>query len=125
VPSLDDNEGRGHCKKETSVHLRYYTTNTVKKKSPSRSTPPAQSRSSRTPYPIAHYVNCDRFSSCHRTFLEAIEKEWEPVTYYEAIKDKRWRSAMDNELEALEQNKTWTIEKLSPNKKALRCKWVY
>ncbi|GKG29917.1 retrovirus-related pol polyprotein from transposon TNT 1-94, partial [Tanacetum coccineum] len=58
------------------------------------------------------------------TFLEAIETEKEPVTYYEAIKDKRWRSAMDSELEALEQNKTM-IEKLSPNKKALGCKWVY
>ncbi|GJT00988.1 retrovirus-related pol polyprotein from transposon TNT 1-94 [Tanacetum coccineum] len=32
---------------------------------------------------------------------------------------------MDNELEALEQNKTWTIEKLPPNKKSLGCKWVY
>ncbi|GJS02148.1 retrovirus-related pol polyprotein from transposon TNT 1-94 [Tanacetum coccineum] len=121
----EENLGRGHRKKETSVRLRDYVTNTVKKKSPSRSTPPAQSRSSGTPYPIAHYVNCDRFSSCHRTFLEAIEKEREPVTYYEAIKDKRWRSAMDSELEALEQNKTWTIEKLPPNKKALGCKWVY
>ncbi|GJW84560.1 retrovirus-related pol polyprotein from transposon TNT 1-94 [Tanacetum coccineum] len=68
-----------------------------------------------------HYVNCDKFSSCHRTFLETIEKEREPVTYYKAIKDKRWRSAMDSELEALEQNKTWTIEKLPPNKKALGC----
>ncbi|GKC95367.1 copia protein, partial [Tanacetum coccineum] len=34
-------------------------------------------------------------------------------------------SAMDSELEALEQNKTWTIEKLPPKKKALGCKWVY
>ncbi|GJR80888.1 retrovirus-related pol polyprotein from transposon TNT 1-94 [Tanacetum coccineum] len=32
---------------------------------------------------------------------------------------------MDSELEAQEQNKTWTIEKLPPNKKALGCKWVY
>nr|GEU66637.1 hypothetical protein [Tanacetum cinerariifolium] len=107
-PSQDREENleRGHRKKETSIRLRDYVTNTVKKKSPSRSTPPAQSRSSGTPYPIAHYVNCDKFSSCHRTFLEAIEKEREPVTYYETIKDKRWRSAMNSKLEALEQNKT-------------------
>ncbi|GJU91002.1 retrovirus-related pol polyprotein from transposon TNT 1-94 [Tanacetum coccineum] len=93
----EENLGRGHRKKETSVRLRDYVTNTVKKNSPSRSTPPAQSRS----------------------------LEREPVTYYEVIKDKRWRSAMDSKLEALEQNKTWTIEKLPPNKKALGCKWVY
>ncbi|GKB80093.1 retrovirus-related pol polyprotein from transposon TNT 1-94 [Tanacetum coccineum] len=53
------------------------------------------------------------------------EHQREPVTYYEAMKDTRWRSAMDSELEALEQNKTWTIEKLPPHKKALGCKWVY
>ncbi|GKB79341.1 retrovirus-related pol polyprotein from transposon TNT 1-94 [Tanacetum coccineum] len=88
---------RGHRKKETSVRLRDYVINTVKKKSPSCSTPPTQSRSS----------------------------EQEPVKYYEAIKDKHWRSAMDSELEALEQNKTWTIEKLPPKKKALGCKWVF
>nr|GEU71454.1 reverse transcriptase domain-containing protein [Tanacetum cinerariifolium] len=121
----EENLGRGNRKKETSIRLRAYDTNTVKKKSPSHSTPPTQSRSLGTPYPIAHYVNCEKISSCHQTFLEAIEKEQEHVTYYEEIKDKHWRSAMDSELEALEQNKTWTIEKLSSNKKALGCKWVY
>nr|GEV07465.1 retrovirus-related Pol polyprotein from transposon TNT 1-94 [Tanacetum cinerariifolium] len=97
TPSQDrgeDNLGRGHRKKETSVRLRDYVTNTIKKKCPSRFTPPAQSRSS------------------------------EPVTYHKAIKDKRWRSAMDSELEALERNQTWTIEELPSNKKALGCKWV-
>ncbi|GKB39019.1 retrovirus-related pol polyprotein from transposon TNT 1-94, partial [Tanacetum coccineum] len=76
----EENLGRGHHKKETPVRLRDYVTNTVKKKSPSCSTLPAQSRSS----------------------------EQEPVTYYEAIKDKRWRFAMDSELEALEHG---TIER--------------
>nr|GEV02854.1 hypothetical protein [Tanacetum cinerariifolium] len=118
----EENLGRWHRKKETAVRLRDYVIDRFKRNSPSYSTPPAQSRSLGTPYPIAHYVNCDKFSSCHRTFLKAIEKEREPVTYYEAIKDKRWRSAMDSELEAMEQNKTWTTEKLPPNKKALGCK---
>ncbi|GJW70144.1 retrovirus-related pol polyprotein from transposon TNT 1-94 [Tanacetum coccineum] len=90
--------GRGHRKKDVSVRLHDYVTNTIQKMSPSHSTPLAQSTSS---------------------------TEREPVTYSEAIKDKRWRSAMDSEIEALEQNKTWTIEKLPPNKKAIGCKWVY
>ncbi|GJW52678.1 hypothetical protein Tco_0096763 [Tanacetum coccineum] len=97
----EENLRRGNRKKETSVRLCDYVTNTVKKMSPSLSTPPAQSWSSCTTYSIAHYVNCDEFSSCHRTFLEAIETEKEPVTYYKAIKNKRWRSVMDSELEAL------------------------
>nr|GEY50014.1 retrovirus-related Pol polyprotein from transposon TNT 1-94 [Tanacetum cinerariifolium] len=93
----EENSERWHRKKETSIRLRDYVTNTVKKTSPSLSTLPAQSRSS----------------------------EKEPVTYYEAITDKRWRSAMDSELEALERNQTWTIKELPSNKKALGCKWVY
>lgn len=84
----EENLGRRHHKKETSVRLRDYVTNTVKKMSPSCSTPPAQSQSSGTPYLIAHYVNCDKFSSCHRIFLKAIKTEREHVTYYEAIQDK-------------------------------------
>ncbi|GJU05270.1 retrovirus-related pol polyprotein from transposon TNT 1-94 [Tanacetum coccineum] len=56
---------------------------------------------------------------------KAITSEREHVNLAEAVKDKRWQSAIDSELEALEQNKTWTIEKLPPNKKALGCKWVY
>ncbi|GKC17728.1 MAK10-like protein, partial [Tanacetum coccineum] len=96
-----------------------------KKRSPSHSTPLAQSTSSSTPYLKAHYVNYEKISSCHQTFLKAITSEREHVNLAEAVKDKRWQSAIDSELEALEQNKTWTIEKLPPNKKALGCKWVY
>ncbi|GJZ80444.1 retrovirus-related pol polyprotein from transposon TNT 1-94 [Tanacetum coccineum] len=117
--------GIGHRKKHISVRLRDYVTNTIQKMSPSHSTPLAQSTSSSTPYPIGHYVNSEKNSSCYRTFLKAITAEREPVTYSEAVKDKRWRSAMDSELEDLEQNKTWTIEKLPPDKKTLGCKWVY
>nr|GEU94908.1 hypothetical protein [Tanacetum cinerariifolium] len=88
-----ENLGRGDHKKETSICLHDSVTNTVNKTGPSISTPPAQSWSSGSPYPIAHYVNCDKFSSCHRTFLEDNETEKEPVTYYEAIKDKHVHNA--------------------------------
>ena len=32
---------------------------------------------------------------------------------------------MAKEIEALELNKTWTIEDLPPRKKPINCKWVY
>ncbi|GJY30199.1 retrovirus-related pol polyprotein from transposon TNT 1-94 [Tanacetum coccineum] len=117
--------GRGCHKKESSVRLCDFVTHTIRKASPFPSSLPVQSWSLGTPYPIAHYVNCDKFSMCHRTFLVAIDADREPVTYSQAVKDKRWCDAMDNELQALERNRTWTIENLPKDKKALGCKWVY
>ncbi|GJY82287.1 retrovirus-related pol polyprotein from transposon TNT 1-94 [Tanacetum coccineum] len=63
--------------------------------SPSHSTPLAQSTSSSTPYLIAHYVNYEKISSCHQTFLKAITSEREHVNLAEAVKDKRCQSAID------------------------------
>lgn len=58
-------------------------------------------------------------------FLAAINVEREPVTYSEVIKDERWQEAMQREIQALENNETWVLDDLPPNKKALGCKWVY
>ncbi|GKA48308.1 retrovirus-related pol polyprotein from transposon TNT 1-94, partial [Tanacetum coccineum] len=113
--------GRKHRKKEASVRLHDYIAHTIHKETPSPSSKPAQSSSSGTPYPIAYYVNCDKFSVVHRNFLKAIDVEKEPSTYYEASKDKRCRLAMDNELQALEHNKTWIIEEPPKGKRALSC----
>ncbi|GJT38133.1 retrovirus-related pol polyprotein from transposon RE2 [Tanacetum coccineum] len=72
-----------------------------------------------TPSPQSH--NVDTSEHVQAEELGRGHPERKPVTYSEAVKDKQWRSAMDNKLEALEQNKNWTIEKLPPNKKALGC----
>ena len=32
---------------------------------------------------------------------------------------------MSEEIRALEENQTWTIEDLPPGKKPINCKWVY
>lgn len=123
--SHEEELGRGCRKKEASVRLRDFITHTIRKESPFPSSSPAESLFSGTPYPIAQYVNYDKFSMCFRTFLEAIDADREPMTYSQAVKNKRWCDAMDNELQALERNGTWTIEDLPKDKKALGCKWVY
>ncbi|KAJ4747387.1 Retroelement pol polyprotein-like [Rhynchospora pubera] len=86
---------------------------------------PTSTATSGTPYPIAHYVNCDKFSVAHRKFLAAITAKKEPDHFGEAMKDINWRKAMQTEIEALERNNTWSIEDLPSNKKAIGCKWVY
>ncbi|XP_074300565.1 uncharacterized protein LOC141631842 [Silene latifolia] len=78
-----------------------------------------------TRYPINNYVVNDCFSTTHKAFLAAIDKETEPITYQAAVKEGKWREAMSKEIEALEKNKTWRIVTLPRGKKAIGCKWVY
>ncbi|KAL6322939.1 hypothetical protein AAG906_022777 [Vitis piasezkii] len=53
--------GKGNEDKFPSVLLRDFVTHTVVAESPSPATPSPQHPSG-TPYPIAHYINCDNFS---------------------------------------------------------------
>jgi hypothetical protein len=124
--SDDVNEplGRGCCAKFPSARLQGFVTNTIRKLSPfTRS--PSQSHSSGTPYPITHYVNCEKNSLPYRHFLAAITAEKEPMNFHEAVKDARWKEAMQTEIQALERNDAWSMQRLPPGKKALGCKWVY
>jgi hypothetical protein len=43
------------------------------------------------------------------TFITSISKEQEPSNFVEAIKNPKWCKAMQEELSALEKNKTWEI----------------
>ncbi|PNY08246.1 hypothetical protein L195_g004761 [Trifolium pratense] len=61
----------------------------------------------------------------HFKFLAAINTEQERTYFAEAVRDVLWRKAMEAEIEALQNNGTWTIASLPPGKKALGCKWVY
>lgn len=90
--------------------------------SPTAST---QQGSSGTPYPIVNFVTCNKFSPAHQHFLAAITKVVEPRYYQEAAKSPLWRKAMAEEIQALEENQTWTIEELPAGKKPISCKWVY
>ena len=48
--------------KVPSKKLQDYVIHTVEKKKSSFARPPASSKSSSTPYPITHYVSCNKFS---------------------------------------------------------------
>ena len=49
----------------------------------------------------------------------------EPCTYAEAVKEVVWRSAMAEEISAIERNKTWTLVKAPPGIKPIGVKWVF
>ncbi|GAA0144008.1 transmembrane signal receptor [Lithospermum erythrorhizon] len=52
-------------------------------------------------------------------------KRVEPRSFKEAMKFPEWREAMKKEIEALENNGTWSMVTLPPGKKALGAQWVY
>ena len=53
---------------------------------------------------------------------------YEPRTYEEALAGhsrEQWELAMKEEIESLQENNTWDLTALPPDRKALRGKWVY
>ena len=116
--------GRGFRDKFPNVLYRDFVTHMVFANSPSFVSP-SSNHSSGTPYPLAHYINCDNFSVNYRTFLAAIIKGKDPKSFKEAMKYKEWRKSMQAEIRALEDNGTWTLERLPPGKRPLGSQWVY
>ncbi|KAJ9540324.1 hypothetical protein OSB04_026830 [Centaurea solstitialis] len=78
-----------------------------------------------TVYPLSNFVSYNKFSSTHKACLAAITSHDEPKYYHQAVKNDQWREAMKQEIQALEESKTWTLEPLPPGKKAIDSKWVY
>lgn len=120
VPPLEvELFGMGHRKRIPPVTLRNFVTNTATIK-------PLQCYDSPTSvYPIDEFVDCARFSVSHQAFLAAITKAYEPHMFNQAVVDKIWRDAMGNEIRAMEETNTWTIETLPKGKKVIGSKWVY
>lgn len=93
---------------------------------PTHTTHSTISRSSgKVLYTLANYVTCANFSSTQRAFLAKIDAQSEPASFSEAVKDAEWHAAMNTEIQALEDNKTWSLVHLPPGKKAIGSKWSY
>ncbi|RVW45537.1 Retrovirus-related Pol polyprotein from transposon RE2 [Vitis vinifera] len=92
--------GKGMRDKFPSVLLRDFVTHTVVAESPSPVTPSPQHPS-------------------------AIISSNDPKSFKEAMKDVGWQKSMHEEIRALEENGTWTLEPLPKGKRALGSQWVY
>ncbi|PKH47914.1 hypothetical protein CRG98_050403 [Punica granatum] len=78
-----------------------------------------------TPYPIETYLARVVSSNFDLSYLAAIDSDVEPKTYREAVCDPRWRTAMAEEIRALEMNQTRTLAALPLCKRPIDCKWVF
>ena len=64
-------------------------------------------------------------SSSYQCCIANRSVDTEPKFYHQAAKDKRWVATMKEEIQALEENKTWEVVTLPVGKKAIGCKCVY
>nr|GFC54656.1 putative reverse transcriptase, RNA-dependent DNA polymerase, Gag-polypeptide of LTR copia-type [Tanacetum cinerariifolium] len=65
---------------------------------------------------VVNFVNLNHDNYC---FVSALNKSIESTCYEEAILDSNWIDAMNAEIEALNENHTWEITNLPPNRKAI------
>jgi len=65
-----------------------------------------------TKYPISKFISFQSLSPKFKIFVLSVSSNKEPKTYEEASKHFYWKHAMQEELNALEENHTWTITSL-------------
>ncbi|GKB54285.1 retrovirus-related pol polyprotein from transposon TNT 1-94 [Tanacetum coccineum] len=75
--------------------------------------------------PRANRVSVTHVHSQFQAFVTALLAQITLTSFKQAVKDKEWCLAMNEELRALELNGTWEITDLPPSKKPIDCHWIF
>ena len=78
-----------------------------------------------TQHPLSHFVSLDKLSPQYKSFFTQVDPIQIPQTHHEALMDKNWKNATNEEMKALNKNQTWEIVDLPKGKKTVGCKWVF
>ncbi|KAM1643723.1 hypothetical protein ACFX2K_013518 [Malus domestica] len=90
---------------------------------PSSLSPPSSIKGMQ--YPLCNYVSYHHLSPHHLSYIYSVSRGVEPSTFVDSASDPNWRCAMNEELDALHANSTWTMTTLPSSKVPINCKWVY
>ncbi|GAA0186225.1 hypothetical protein LIER_33513 [Lithospermum erythrorhizon] len=85
---------------------------------------PLQRRTHRTPRWMNDYVSGDGLSDNEVNLVQGIDEE-DPVFFEEAVKYKKWRVAMDAEIDSIVKNNTWSLTELPAKCKKNGVKSIY
>ncbi|GJZ63906.1 ribonuclease H-like domain-containing protein [Tanacetum coccineum] len=80
---------------------------------------------SKLKYGLEKHVSYAKLNFVNYCFSTTLNKSVEPTNYYEAATDPMWVEAMNDEINALYRNHTWTIVDLPKGRKAIRNKLIY
>ena len=105
--------------------LQDYVCSHITRTCPSQSDPLLPGPNKGTRYPLAHFVSYHRYKPALRSFVAQISQVAEPRSYSEAAVHPEWQGAMRSELQALQDNGTWTLTSLPAGKTPIGCRWVY
>ena len=75
--------------------------------------------------PSLRLQNYNCFSNSHTAFPTEVANNVEPRTFQEANQSSQWRKAMSEELQALNDNKIWSLVHLPHGKKAVGSMWIF
>ena len=78
-----------------------------------------------TLHPISHFVSYKKLSPRFQNFVANLDNETLPNSIHEALQHPRWKEAVNEEIKALQKNKTWELAHLPPDKHPVGCKWIF
>nr|DAD19628.1 TPA_asm: hypothetical protein HUJ06_021091 [Nelumbo nucifera] len=71
------------------------------------------------------YVSGEGLSEEEIELNMALVASTNPINYEEAMKNSKWRLAMDSEINSIEKNQTWKLTDLPAGAKTIGIKWIY
>jgi len=78
-----------------------------------------------TDHDIANFLSYSRLSPAYRAFIASLQTVPIPKDWKCAKQDHKWKAAMEEEIHALQKNKTWELVSLPKGKRVVGCKWVF
>jgi len=82
-------------------------------------------RQRKRPSWMTDYVSGDELSDEDTTAHFALFAGSDPMLFTEAVKEEKWKRAMDAEIQAIEKNETWELTDLPEGQKTIGVKWIY
>jgi len=101
----------------TGYHLPFKSN---RGKAPARYSPGEAGKKSK--YPISNHMTTKGWSNPHIKFAQKLSSDHIPCRVHEALADHKWLVAIQEEMEALNRNRTWDLVPLPAGKKTMGCK---
>ncbi|KAH0682513.1 hypothetical protein KY285_020026 [Solanum tuberosum] len=77
------------------------------------------------PHSLSNYASYQHISPTYKAYLSKFSTVNEPTSYEEAIQDEKWMTAMQQELQALDDNGTWNLVPWPQGKPVICCKCIF